>query len=136
MEFCNSPLKSSQHCRNEGPSVHPFIFALVVVNMIQNTLIPTAWKVSKYGVISGPYFPVFGLNTEIYFLHSVLINNQLSPSRRANISKMDGYLFFSALGPKPNISCNSPIQPNPEHPSFSLSTKVWIYTPRQVLLRH
>ena len=23
----------------------------------------TAWKVSKYGVISGPYFPVFGLNT-------------------------------------------------------------------------
>ena len=26
----------------------------------------TAWKVSKYGVISGPYLPVFGLNTEIY----------------------------------------------------------------------
>ena len=26
----------------------------------------TAWKVSKYGVISGPYFPVFGLNTERY----------------------------------------------------------------------
>ena len=26
----------------------------------------TAWKVSKYGVISVPYFPVFGLNTEIY----------------------------------------------------------------------
>ena len=26
----------------------------------------TAGKVSKYGVISGPYFPVFGLNTEIY----------------------------------------------------------------------
>ena len=25
----------------------------------------TAWKVSKYGVISGPYFLVFGLNTEI-----------------------------------------------------------------------
>ena len=24
----------------------------------------TASKVSKYGVISGPYFPVFGLNTE------------------------------------------------------------------------
>ena len=27
---------------------------------------PTAWKVSKYGVISGPHFPVCGLNTEIY----------------------------------------------------------------------
>ena len=26
----------------------------------------TARKVSIYGVISGPYFPVFGLNTEIY----------------------------------------------------------------------
>ena len=29
----------------------------------------TAWKVSKYEVISGPYFPVFGLNTEIYSLN-------------------------------------------------------------------
>ena len=26
----------------------------------------TARKVSKYGVISGPHFPVFGLNTERY----------------------------------------------------------------------
>ena len=26
----------------------------------------TAWEVSKCGVISGPYFPVFGLNTKIY----------------------------------------------------------------------
>ena len=26
----------------------------------------TAWKVSKYGVFSGPYFPVLELNTEIY----------------------------------------------------------------------
>ena len=26
----------------------------------------TSWKVSKYGVFSGLYFPVFGLNTEIY----------------------------------------------------------------------
>ena len=26
----------------------------------------TAWKVFKYGVFSSPYFPVFGLNTEIY----------------------------------------------------------------------
>ena len=25
----------------------------------------TVWKVSKYWVFSGPYFPVFGLNTEI-----------------------------------------------------------------------
>ena len=33
----------------------------------------TVWKVSKYGVISGPYFPVFGLNTEIYSVNSVRI---------------------------------------------------------------
>ena len=26
----------------------------------------TVWKVSKYGVFSGPYFPVYVLNTEIY----------------------------------------------------------------------
>ena len=26
----------------------------------------TAWKVSKYGAFSGPYFPVLGSNTEIY----------------------------------------------------------------------
>ena len=26
----------------------------------------TAWKVSKYWVLSGPYFPVFGLNTGKY----------------------------------------------------------------------
>ena len=29
----------------------------------------TAWKVSKYGVFSGPYFPVIGLNTEIYVVN-------------------------------------------------------------------
>ena len=26
----------------------------------------TAWKLSKYGVFSGPYFPVFGQNTGKY----------------------------------------------------------------------
>ena len=26
----------------------------------------TAWKVSKYGIIPGPYFSVFGVNMEIY----------------------------------------------------------------------
>ena len=33
----------------------------------------TAWKVSKYKVISGPYFPVFGLNTKIYVDLSVYL---------------------------------------------------------------
>ena len=26
----------------------------------------TTWKVPKYGAYSGPYFPAFGLNTEVY----------------------------------------------------------------------
>ena len=30
----------------------------------------TPWKVSKYQVISGPYFPVFGLNTYLDTLRS------------------------------------------------------------------
>ena len=32
------------------------------VNLVNKST--TAWKVSKYGVISGSYFPAFGLNTE------------------------------------------------------------------------
>ena len=32
----------------------------------------TAWKVSKYGVFSGPYFPAFGLNTENRILNRIL----------------------------------------------------------------
>ena len=32
----------------------------------RNSAAITAWKVAKYGVISGPYFPAFGLNTERY----------------------------------------------------------------------
>ena len=38
-----------------------------------------AWKVSKYGVISSPYFPVFGMNPEIYFVrqhNQLMIQNQ------------------------------------------------------------
>ena len=38
---------------------------MLIMNFISMTF--TAWEVSEYGVISGPYFPVFGLNTEIYF---------------------------------------------------------------------
>ena len=37
----------------------------------------TAWKVYKYGVFSGPYFPVFGLNTEIYGVN--LLSKFLDP---------------------------------------------------------
>ena len=33
---------------------------------LQNAELITARKLSKYAVFSGPYFPVFGLNMEIY----------------------------------------------------------------------
>ena len=36
-----------------------------VHRILANRMI-TAWKVSKYGVFSGPYFPAFGLNTGKY----------------------------------------------------------------------
>ena len=39
-------------------SVLPFLWAL-------SACLSTAWKVSKYGVFSGPYFPAFGLNTDV-----------------------------------------------------------------------
>ena len=41
------------------PSFHSWILCSISYPL-------TAWKVSKYGVISGPYFPVFGLNTGKY----------------------------------------------------------------------
>ena len=37
-----------------------------LLSPFKRSILTTAWKVSKYGVISGPYFPVLGLNTEIY----------------------------------------------------------------------
>ena len=37
-----------------------------ILNQNDTIIVTTAWKVFKYGVFSGPYFPVFGLNTEIY----------------------------------------------------------------------
>ena len=46
----------------------------------------TAWKASRYGVISGPYFPVFGLNTEIYKVNSVRIQSKYRKTRTRNNS--------------------------------------------------
>ena len=48
----------------------------------------TAWKVSIYGFFSDPYFPVFGLNTEIYTFHAVL----LRVTSRVTATKTKQYL--------------------------------------------
>ena len=47
-----------------------FVFDILYTNSWV-WVIHTVWKVSKYGVISGPYFPTFGLNTERYKYLSV-----------------------------------------------------------------
>ena len=53
---------------------HRFTYTIVIIQFTIYTIYKdfasrinfTAQKVSKYRVISGPYFPVFRLNTEIY----------------------------------------------------------------------
>ena len=39
----------------------------------------TAWKVSKYGVISGPYFPVFVLNTNLFSRNTGKYGPEITP---------------------------------------------------------
>ena len=53
--------------------------------MIANLQMFTAWKVSKYGVISGPYFPTFGMNMERYFV-SLRIQSKFGKTRTRNNS--------------------------------------------------
>ena len=50
----------------------------------------TASKVSKCGVISGPYFPLFGLNTEIY--------SEFSPNKEIRTRNNSVFGHFSGSG--------------------------------------
>ena len=45
-----------------------FLIPIIFVDTLFRTIFrtQTVWKVPKYGVFSGPYFPVFGLNTGKY----------------------------------------------------------------------
>ena len=49
-------------------SVDIFFIASHRIAFSKHLIACTAWKVSRYGVISGLYFPVFGLNTERSYL--------------------------------------------------------------------
>ena len=49
------------------------------------------WKVSKYGAISGLYFPVFGLNTEIYEVN-LHIQSEYRKIRTRNNSVFEHFL--------------------------------------------
>ena len=52
----------------------------------------TAWKVSKYGVYSGPYFPVFSPNTEktpyLDTFHAVLLIPFVAGDKRYNLRRI------------------------------------------------
>ena len=41
-------------------------YLIVLTDDLGKGIMTIAWKVSKYEVFPGPYFPVFGLNTEVY----------------------------------------------------------------------
>ena len=63
------------------------------VNLIELTSITTR-KVSKYGVISGPFFPAFGLNTERYFV-SLRIQSECEKMRTRNNSVFGLHAVYS-----------------------------------------
>ena len=56
---------------------------------------------SKYGVISGPYFPVLGLNTEVYSLN-LRIQSEYSKLRIGNNSVLG---HFSRSDDTQNSTC-------------------------------
>ena len=53
----------------------------------------TAWKVSKYRVFSGPYFPAFGLNTERYraYFASLRIQSKCRKIRTRKTTHLDNF---------------------------------------------
>ena len=60
---------------------------------------------SKYGVISGPYFPVFGLNTEIYGVKSLVNSRKLPEFVKTVLSPL-----VSNLSKSNRINKNSPLR--------------------------
>ena len=67
LQACNFIEKRFQH-RRFSVNIAKNLKTTILKNICKWLLLPlvTTWKVSKYGVISGPYFPVYRLNTEIY----------------------------------------------------------------------
>ena len=53
-------------CKNWTPSKINDQSCIMNSVMVRNTVSPTVWKMFKYGFFSGPYFPLFGVNTRKY----------------------------------------------------------------------
>ena len=56
------------------------VFQCFVHKLLANRII-TAWKVSKYGFFSGPYFPAFGLNPERYEVPLRILSGKSGPEK-------------------------------------------------------
>ena len=68
----------------------------------------TAWKVSKHGVFSGPYFPAFGLNTERY---TVSLRIQSKCGKIRTRKKLHIWTLFTLCWP-----CAVPLRVSPRVP--------------------
>ena len=100
------------------------------------SIILTAWKVSKYGVFSGRYFPAFGLNTERYSV-SVRIQPECG---KIQTRKNSVFEHFSGSSPPSNGEGLRDIQ---HSKSMVLDTRfhIWFimtlyYELRQILLQY
>ena len=75
--------------------------SLKVFEKLQKVLLAnkvTAWKVSKYEVFSGPYFPVFGLNTGKYEQEKIpYLDTFHTVSKKAQSQVWDNFLQLKAL---------------------------------------
>ena len=66
----------------------------------------TVWKVSRYGVFSGPYFPVFEKNTEIYLLRKSPYSVRIQENK--DQKKLRIWILFTQWL-IPNFSINVPV---------------------------
>ena len=78
-------------------------FAHIVICSNYSSPIHTEWKVSKYRVISGLDFPVFGLNTEIYSLN-LRIQSEYKKIGPEITPYLDTFHAVTVLK-KPEVSC-------------------------------
>ena len=81
---------------------------------------------SKYGVISGPYFPVFGLNTEIYFVN-LRIQSEYRKIRTRNNSIFRHFSRSSTIANE-KINSNSNISSDSNKSSDNKNTPDKVHT--------
>ena len=115
-------------------------------NKMMITDIHTAWKVSKYGVISGPYFPVFGPEITPYLdtFHTVSVyslrNSLLDVTTCSYLLLLKNFclktyplgrgsrlMLFSWRTVKFLAGTLSYIR-NPEHNTIQISNLAWIWS--------